>query len=229
MKKVFFTFLFSTMFLLVANRVSSQTDTTKTKKTTTKQREMPPPPPPKKEPSKVDMKKYPPPKIVKDEEVKKEDIPPDVEALLDTKIEVISAPALDTIPPPQDELTNELRKMLEMTGALNLGVQFAKGIQDLQATGQDILPKEFYERMYEAIANGDGKRWFENAIIKIYRKHLILEDVKQLNAFYSTPAGKKYISFLPVFLEESQQLGAGIGRYLGLKIYDQLRKEGKVD
>lgn len=238
MKKVFFTCLFMTMFLLLANQVLSQTDTTKTKKTTTKKRELPPPPPPKEEPPKVDMKKYPPPKIVKDKEVKKEEIPPDVEALQDTKIEVVSGdsakyymqqPVLDTIPPPQDELTNELRKMLEMTGALNLGVQFAKSMQDLQASGQDILPKEFYERLYEAIANGEGKRWFENAIIKVYRKHLTLEDVKQLNAFYTTPAGKKYISFLPVFLEESQALGAGIGRHLGLKIYEQLRKEGKFD
>ena len=238
MKKVFFTFLFLTTFLLVADRASSQTDTTKTKKTATKKQELPPPPPPKKESPKVDMKKHPPPKIVKDEEVKKEDIPPEVQALQDTKIDVISGdsakyyikePVLDTIPPPEDELTNELRKMLEMTGALNLGVQFAKGMQDLQATGQAILPKEFYDRLYDAIANGDGKRWFENSVIKIYRKHLTLEDVKQLNAFYGTQAGKKYISLLPVFLEESQELGAGIGKYLGLKIYEQLRKEGKFD
>jgi uncharacterized protein len=110
-----------------------------------------------------------------------------------------------------------------------LGVQFAKGLQELQSSGQDILPKEFYERLYDEIANGNGKRWFENAIIKVYRKYLTLEDVKQLNAFYSTPAGKKYISLLPVFLEESKEVGTGIGRYLGMKIYEQLLKEGKLN
>jgi periplasmic protein TonB len=41
--------------------------------------EPPPPPPPKQEPPKVEMTKFTPPKIVKDEEVKKEDIPPEVE------------------------------------------------------------------------------------------------------------------------------------------------------
>jgi len=118
--------------------------------------------------------------------------------------------------------------MLETTGALNLGVQFAKGLQELQASGQDILPREFYERLYDEIANGNGRRWFENAIIQIYRKHLTVENVKELNAFYSTPAGKKYISLLPVLLEESKEVGTSIGRYLGMKIYEQLVKEGKL-
>lgn len=55
-----------------------------------KKEEPPPPPPPKQEPPKVEMTKFTPPKIVKDEEVKKEDIPPVVEDLKDTKIDVQS-------------------------------------------------------------------------------------------------------------------------------------------
>jgi len=202
--KVLYTVLFSALFTVITNQGFSQSDTTKTKKTTTKKQ---PAPPPKKLPDQ------------------------------DTKIDVISVdsavssykePILDTIPPPQDDLTKELKKMLETTGALNLGVQFAKGLQELQASGQDILPREFYERLYDEIANGNGRRWFENAIIKIYRQHLTVEDVKELNAFYSTPAGKKYISLLPVLLEESKEVGTSIGRYLGMKIYEQLVKEGKL-
>jgi len=202
--KVLYTVLFSALFTVITNQGFSQSDTTKTKKTTTKKQ---PAPPPKKLPDQ------------------------------DTKIDVISVdsavssykePVLDTIPPPQDDLTKELKKMLETTGALNLGVQFAKGLQELQASGQDILPREFYERLYDEIANGNGRRWFENAIIKIYRQHLTVEDVKELNAFYSTPAGKKYISLLPVLLEESKEVGTSIGRYLGMKIYEQLLNEGKL-
>src|SRR6187402_2125039 len=118
--KVLYTVLFSALFTVITNQGFSQSDTTKTKKTTTKKQ---PAPPPKKLPDQ------------------------------DTKIDVISVdsavssykePVLDTIPPPQDDLTKELKKMLETTGALNLGVQFAKGLQELQASGQDILPREFY-------------------------------------------------------------------------------------
>ncbi len=49
--------------------------------------EPPPPPPPKPpEPPKVEMAKFTPPKVVKDEEVKEDEKPPEVEKLEDTKI-----------------------------------------------------------------------------------------------------------------------------------------------
>ena len=49
--------------------------------------EPPPPPPPKPpEPPKVEMAKFTPPKVVKDEDVKEEEKPPEVEKLEDTKI-----------------------------------------------------------------------------------------------------------------------------------------------
>ena len=51
-----------------------------------KKNEPPPPPPPPKEPPKVEMARFTPPKIVKDEEVKAEEKPPEVEKLEDTKI-----------------------------------------------------------------------------------------------------------------------------------------------
>lgn len=52
-----------------------------------KKEEPPPPPPPKPpEPPKVEMAKFTPPKIVKDEDVKEDEKPPEVEKLEDTKI-----------------------------------------------------------------------------------------------------------------------------------------------
>lgn len=52
-----------------------------------KKEEQPPPPPPKPpEPPKVEMAKFTPPKIVKDEEVKEDEKPPEVEKLEETKI-----------------------------------------------------------------------------------------------------------------------------------------------
>lgn len=56
-----------------------------------KEEEPPPPPPPKPiEPPKVEMTKFTPPIIKKDEEVKQEEIPPEVEKLEDTKIDVVN-------------------------------------------------------------------------------------------------------------------------------------------
>ena len=53
--------------------------------------EPPPPPPPKPpEPPKVEMAKFTPPKVVKDEEVKEDEKPPEVEKLEDTKIGTVN-------------------------------------------------------------------------------------------------------------------------------------------
>src|SRR6476469_7401981 len=50
----------------------------------------PPPPTPKLEPPKIEKTKFTPPVIKKDEEVKKEEIPPEVDKLEDTKIDVVN-------------------------------------------------------------------------------------------------------------------------------------------
>ncbi|MEN9372404.1 MAG: hypothetical protein RL463_1015 [Bacteroidota bacterium] len=55
------------------------------------QPEPPPPPPPKPpEPPKVEMAKFTPPKVVKDEDVKEDEKPPEVEKLEDTKIGTVN-------------------------------------------------------------------------------------------------------------------------------------------
>src|SRR5215204_6743253 len=71
-------------------------------------KEQPPPPPPKPpDPPKVEMAKFTPPKIVKDEEVKEEEKPPEVEKLEDTKIGTINQEGVKdegiVAPPVSDE------------------------------------------------------------------------------------------------------------------------------
>jgi len=70
--------------------------------------EPPPPPPPPKppDPPKVEMSKFTPPKIVKDEEVKEDEKPPEVEKLEETKIGTINQDGVKDIgivaPPVED-------------------------------------------------------------------------------------------------------------------------------
>src|SRR5260221_4998546 len=70
-----------------------------------KKPEPPPPPPPKQEPPKVEMTKFTPPKIVKDEEVKKDEIPPETKQLEDTKIDVVNQEGIkdDNLAAPVDQ------------------------------------------------------------------------------------------------------------------------------
>jgi protein TonB len=98
----------------IANNISSKTAKLEVKDVVLeniqqeeeKKVEPPPPPPPKQEPPKVEMTKFTPPKIVEDQEVKKEDIPPEVEKLEDTKIDIVSQEGIKDqglATPPPDE------------------------------------------------------------------------------------------------------------------------------
>jgi protein TonB len=72
-----------------------------------KPEEPPPPPPPKPpDPPKVEMTKFTPPKIVKDEDVKEEEKPPEVEKLEDTKISLVNQEGIKDagiVAPPIDD------------------------------------------------------------------------------------------------------------------------------
>lgn len=73
-----------------------------------KQPEPPPPPPPPKppDPPKVEIKKFTPPKIVKDEEVKEDEKPPEVKELEETKIGTINQEGIKDegiVAPPVDD------------------------------------------------------------------------------------------------------------------------------
>jgi periplasmic protein TonB len=75
-----------------------------------KKNEPPPPPPPPKEPPKVEVTKFTPPKIVKDQDVKPEEKPPEQEKLDDTKIGAFdqAGEKSDVVDAPKDEGTGKV-------------------------------------------------------------------------------------------------------------------------
>jgi Uncharacterized protein conserved in bacteria (DUF2059) len=182
-------------------------------------------------------------KKIKDEEV---EMPPPPQEVLEYKIGAIDSSYTDTtksrtgftnedfffnnadtMPPPEDELTAELRKLLNITGALNLGAQLAKTMHSHEER-DNVLPPEFYDRILTEMSTGDGKRIFENLMIRIYRNHLNLDDVKNMNVFYSSETGQKMLKTTPMILSECYEKGKGVGSLIGMRVYNQLLKEGKI-
>jgi hypothetical protein len=87
---------------------------------------------------------------------------------------------------------------------------------------------EFYDRMIQEFESGQTGKWLMNSIIRIYREKFTVEEVKTITAFYETPVGKKTISVLPEVMQQCSKEGEKMGGYLGLKLYYQLVKEGKI-
>jgi uncharacterized protein len=55
----------------------------------------------------------------------------------------------------------------------------------------------------QSFAGGNGKKWLDNAVVWIYRRHFTFQELKQMEKFYKTPAGKKLATNFPVIMLES--------------------------
>ena len=149
-----------------------------------KKPEPPPPPPPKQEPPKVEMTKFTPPKIVKDEEVKKDEIPPETKDLEDTKI------ALDNQEGIKDEglaptVVDEGKQVIEVKKEEDENTVFTKVEVEAQFPGGEKEWKRFLERNLEAnvpIDNNAPEGTYSVVVQFIVDKEGIISDVRALTS-----------------------------------------------
>src|SRR5690606_20858096 len=135
----------------------------------------------------------------------------------------------DTSAAPNDELTIEIRKMMQQTKSIEMGVQQGLvAMEEMRNSPGAELPEEFYEKFRAEVTSDSFKRILENYLINIYRKYLTVEDVKAITAFYETEAGKKAIEVMPKIMAESVQGGSKLGQMMGIKVFEELLEEGTI-
>lgn len=131
------------------------------------------------------------------------------------------------------EKKEDIKRLIIMTGALKIGVQFAtvlgqqmtEMIKTLQPDIHDsvitIMNEELKILIEETMHEESG---FVDMLIEIYAKHYSHKDIKNLIAFYETDTGKKTIEIMPDLLQESMELSQKWGSAMGPVIVDRLRK-----
>jgi hypothetical protein len=164
---------------------------------------------------------------------KKGEIPP-AHPVPDTMAAPAGTPALpplpdvDTTAAPNDDLTNEIKKLLNITNSMSTAVVVMKGTIESQRQNPSVqLPDEFYTRFIAAIDNGRVGGMLENTIIKIYRKKFNREEIQEVIKFYESPVGKKMAAESTFIADNSRIEGEKIGQYVALKIIGDLMMEGK--
>lgn len=197
------------VLIIFALSTQSQTKSTQKKKSTSSTKEVPPPPPPP--PSK-----------------KNGEAPPEVEKLeMSADEQEIKKPVMnfDTTTVVQDAFTADIMRLMKVTGAMDIGIMMAKGIEDKKTTEKVPMMKEFYNRFYNELEHGDVNRLLINYFVKVYRKHFTQQEINSLIAFYQTDLGKKAISVLPQITQEAMVYGQKVGEYYGQKIMYELMLE----
>jgi len=119
--------------------------------------------------------------------------------------------------------TKSIKQLMIKTGAGNMSIQMMN--QMIPALKKMIpdAPDTFWKDIMAEV-NPDS---MENMVIPIYQKHFSEKDIKAINAFYDTPAGKKFIRVQPAIMQESMAIGQQWGRQLAGKILDKYQRKFK--
>lgn len=120
------------------------------------------------------------------------------------------------------ELQQDIRRLMDVTGAGNLGVQMMNQMLVPIKQSMPDVPDEFWTRV---MAKVDANE-LTDMVVPIYAEYFTHEEIKQLLAFYDTPLGQKVIATLPAIMQESMAAGQKWGEQLGQQIHDELKAEG---
>jgi hypothetical protein len=138
------------------------------------------------------------------------------------------------------EKKSDIKKLLDMTGALNIGQQMSgfvvkqmtetiqKTRPDIPSEMFDILLEEVNKTIAEALVAKEGG--FIELVIPIYHKHLSHDEIKGLIAFYQTELGQKALRVLPTLVQESmtagQRWGQELGPVIGQRVIQRFKEKG---
>jgi hypothetical protein len=116
----------------------------------------------------------------------------------------------------------DIRRLMTLTGAGELGVQ--TGRQMLLALRPMVpgAPESFWRDLSARLRPDD----LVEMVIPIYAKHLNAKDVKELIAFFESPAGRKLTRVQPAIVQESMAAGQVWGRRIAEDMVRQARARG---
>lgn len=124
-----------------------------------------------------------------------------------------------------NEYTAALQKMLEVSNGLDATQQVMTQLFAVFKSQFSEVPAEFWDRLQKEMSTSMEKD-FVGMLAPIYQKYLTLEDMKAIITFYESPAGKKVAASQTGIATESFQVGQKWGEQIGLKVQEQLKKEG---
>ena len=110
----------------------------------------------------------------------------------------------------------EVRRLLEITGGVKLGIQFSSSLQALlSANLEKTLPegerkRTISQRLTDRVIEKSYARFTAEAVdimLPVYDKYFTLQELRDLNTFYESTLGRKVIQVMPQLLQESMAIG----------------------
>lgn len=140
---------------------------------------------------------------------------------------------------PSPEVRADIERLMELTGAYDPKLMDQMGSMMAQQVARTIgveKPEALercmeiaLETVGEMLSDGD----FMGEMNAIYAKYFSHEDIRQMIAFYETPAGRKSVEVMPELMSESMQVTmqwfAKVNPVIQERVTSQLREEGLIE
>lgn len=124
-----------------------------------------------------------------------------------------------------EEYKKEFGTMMELSGNAASFEQVVPQILNTLRQQLPNVPAEFWMEAEKEMGEGNSTLLID-MLAPIYHKHLTLEDLKQINLFYATEAGKKWGLAQPAISQEQLTASMKWGQEIGEKIIEKLRIKG---
>lgn len=124
---------------------------------------------------------------------------------------------------PNEEYKAVLGKLLEASGSMSTAKSMVPQIIAMVKQQSPSVASTFWDGYQKKWEDKFGTKLVE-LYAPIYYKHLTLDDLKKIVAFYESPVGKKMGTATPAMMTESMQMG----QQLGMEIVNELQKELQV-
>lgn len=118
--------------------------------------------------------------------------------------------------------TENIKKLLELTGAKKLGVQVAQTLVNSFKESGTTAPDDFWNKFLKEMDSDT----LIKMTVPIYEKYYSDKEIMQLIDFYKSEIGKKVVQVTPMIMQESMQLGKIWGKDIAEKLQSRLREKG---
>lgn len=113
-----------------------------------------------------------------------------------------------------------IKQMMMTAGSGKIGVQVMNQIIPALKRMIPKAPDKFWKDVMAEVNTNE----IIDLVIPVYQKYLTEEDVKGINAFYASTAGKKLIKVQPEIMRESIRIGQHWGQQIARKILLQYKQ-----
>lgn len=118
-----------------------------------------------------------------------------------------------------------VKALMERTGSGKLGVQMMKQMLPSLKKMIPDAPEEFWANMIKEM----NAEEVVELVIPVYQKHFTEEDIREINTFYDTAAGKKMIRVLPEIMQESMVIGQQWGQKIARDILNKYKARTEAE